>query len=221
MAHKNHGKEYRMVTRRKVVKKKKPADADKATLRQQKKDALSKLQLARLEKAQARMEHTDSETFLTEKGLVSGRPIEYDPKMDLFAKKVCDLGGTAYDVADALGVHIATVMRWKHRFPKFCEALRVGKEPADDAVEASLFRRATGYTRVVEKVALDAKTGLIAKTYVTEEVPPHTGAAAIWLFNRRGDKWTRSPDAANAPENDATPVTVNITVTDGRKRKGK
>jgi hypothetical protein len=148
-----------------------------------------------------------------------GKPRLYEPRFARVAKRVMALGGTVYDVADALGVHLTNVMRWKHMHDEFCEAMKVGGENSNDAVEASLFRRATGYHRKIEKIGIDAKSGNIARTITLEEVEPDPRAAYFWLTNRARDRWRRNPDNMIDDGEDVQPVQVNVTVKSARVRK--
>ena len=75
---------------------------------------------------------------------------------------------------------------------------------ADDQVEASLFRRACGYTerRTVweEKVTKDGLIVRVRKQMLID-VPPDTTAATFWLTNRRPDAWRHKPDEDGDDEN--------------------
>jgi hypothetical protein len=62
------------------------------------------------------------------------------------------LGGTDREVAQALGVTESTLNLWKLRHPKFSESIKVGKSPADNRTEVSLFRKTTGYSYDSEEI---------------------------------------------------------------------
>ena len=85
-----------------------------------------------------------------------------------------------------------TIWRWRSRYPDFCNALKVGKHPADDRVEASLYHRAVGYTFNSEKVF--QFQGEIIRAPIVEHVPPDVGAASLWLKNRRPAEWRDKQD---------------------------
>lgn len=119
--------------------------------------------------------------------MAAGRPSKYDPKCLKQVQKLCALGATDNDVADFLEVDVATIMRWKVRYPEFCEALKLGKDPADDRVEQSLYRRATGYSYDTEK--LFVIDGVIHRVPFTEHIPPSVTACIFWLKNRRSATW--------------------------------
>lgn len=128
----------------------------------------------------------------SETGNKGGRPSSYKPEYAEQAQKLCEFGLTDEEIARFFDVHTATIYRWQAKYPEFCEALKVGKAPADDRVERSLYHKATGYTFNSEKVF--NYQGEIVRTPVVEHVPPDTTAAIFWLKNRRKDIWRDKQD---------------------------
>lgn len=118
------------------------------------------------------------------------RPIEYRKEFPAIAKKMCQLGATDADLADAFDVNITTIWRWQGRFPKFAKALEVGKDPADERVVRSLYQRAVGYS--YDSVRIHQYEGKPVVTPFVEHVPPDPGAAKTWLVNRRCEEWKDS-----------------------------
>ena len=107
----------------------------------------------------------------------TGRPSTYEkPRTtDEVAELLARQGLTDAQMAAELGVSERTFHRWKQAHPEFRQSIGAGKELPDDAVEASLFRRAQGFTYTEDgrsKVAL-----------------PDTSAIRFWLVNRRPDRW--------------------------------
>lgn len=102
-------------------------------------------------------------------------------------------GAIDAEVAEAFGVSVRTIHRWKKDYPEFAEAATQSKDIADAQVEKSLFKLATGfrYTTTDTKITMDSngnqKPAEIRKT--EHEVPPDTGAICFWLKNRRPDEW--------------------------------
>lgn len=117
-----------------------------------------------------------------------GRPTKYDPKMVTQAEKLALLGATDVEVADFFGVSESTLYLWKHEHPEFSEALKVGKESADQRVVQSLYRRALGYSHDAVKIAVNAD-GKVTEVPYVERYPPDTTAAIFWLKNRKPDQW--------------------------------
>jgi hypothetical protein len=117
----------------------------------------------------------------------TGRPSSYEPRYAVIAEAMCKLGATQREVAEALEVSERTVERWKAKYEDFCRSLKIGAEPADDRVEQSLYRRATGYTFDACKVMTVG--GEPASVPYVEHVPPDVTACIFWLKNRRKEKW--------------------------------
>lgn len=116
-----------------------------------------------------------------------GRPASYKPEYAEQARKLCELGATDIEIADFFEVSDRTVYRWQLKYPEFCQALKAGKDSADERVERSLYHRATGYTFESEKVF--QYQGDIVRAGTREHVPPDTTAMIFWLKNRRPEAW--------------------------------
>lgn len=123
-----------------------------------------------------------------------GAPLKYNRKYHLdWAWSLYSRGATDAEVAEAFGVAVRTIHRWKKDYPEFAEVMQSSKEIADAQVERSLFKLATGfrYTTTDTRVLMDKdgnqKPAEIRKT--EHEVPPDTGAVCFWLKNRRPDEW--------------------------------
>lgn len=118
-----------------------------------------------------------------------GRPTEFEESYVEQARKLALLGATDIQIADFFGVSERTIYRWKYDFPEFCQALKIGKEEADDMVVKSLYRRALGFEHDSVKIFLpkDAEEPVYAP--FREIVPPDTTACIFWLKNRRREEW--------------------------------
>jgi hypothetical protein len=128
---------------------------------------------------------------------VMGRPSKFDPKFVTQAAKLCELGATDMEVADFLEVDVRTLYRWKHEHEDFCQALKAGKEAADERVERSLYAKATGYTAKEEQAIRIRKGQYEEEVEVVEvdrHVPADTTAAIFWLKNRRSQAWRDRQD---------------------------
>ncbi|MGA0595622.1 helix-turn-helix domain-containing protein [Enterovirga sp. CN4-39] len=95
-------------------------------------------------------------------------------------------------MADFFGVERTTIWRWSNQFAEFCNALKTGKEAADERVQASLYHKAIGYTFESEKVF--QHQGEIVRAPVREHVAPDTTAAIFWLKNRKPAEWRDKVD---------------------------
>ncbi|MFC3074938.1 hypothetical protein [Shinella pollutisoli] len=129
-----------------------------------------------------------------------GRPTLWDDRNVEIAKGLAKLGATDLDVAQAFGVSVRTIHRWKLEYPEFAEALRLGKEEADSLVEQSLFKRATGYTFDSEKIVTAG--GVVQRVETMQHVPPDTTAAIFWLKNRKAADWRDTKNLKHGVDED-------------------
>lgn len=108
------------------------------------------------------------------------------------AKLLARRGADDNELAEFFGVTARTVRNWRHAYPEFAEATRVGKGEADDRVERSLYERAVGY-RYVEQQAIKVKVEkdreAVEIVEVEKMMPPDTVAMQFWMKNRRPAEW--------------------------------
>lgn len=116
-----------------------------------------------------------------------GRPSGFKPEFAEQAAKLCALGATDIDLADFFGVSDRTIYRWQTKYPEFCQALKAGKDTADDRVERSLYHKAVGYS--FDAVKIFQHQGEVITAPYREHIPPDTTAAIFWLKNRRKEEW--------------------------------
>ena len=122
-----------------------------------------------------------------------GRPTKYRPAHNKLVYSMCLLGATDKEIADAFDIAVSTLYEWKNTYPKFAEAMRNGKMPADAEAAEGLHKRAKGYSyKEVSYEQID-NTDKQRKKVTVKVVPPDPGAAINWLKNRRPDQW-RTPD---------------------------
>lgn len=133
----------------------------------------------------------------------NGRPTVFKPEYVAQAESLCQLGATEADLANFFNVSTVTLWRWRSKYADFCNALKVGKDAADQRVISSLYHRATGYTYDAVKIFPPAgkrKTPLIVP--YKEHVPPDTTAAIFWLKNRKRKDWSDYHDVRIVNEYD-------------------
>jgi len=118
-----------------------------------------------------------------------GRPTKYLPEHAARAAELTDGGATNREVARALGISESTLHLWRAEHPEFSDALKMGKEAADERVISSLYRRAVGYSFDAVKIFMPAGAPKPIHTDYVEHVPPDVTAAIFWLKNRRREEW--------------------------------
>jgi hypothetical protein len=119
----------------------------------------------------------------------AGRPSLYQPEYAVQAKKLALLGATDQEIADFFEVDVRTVYRWKHNHDEFCQALKAGKDIADDRVERSLYQKAIGYEQDEVKIFMPAGAAEPVYAPYRAKVAPDTTAGIFWLKNRRSAEW--------------------------------
>lgn len=121
--------------------------------------------------------------------MAGGRPSEYSDEFAKQAQKLAELGATDQEIADFFEIDVRTVYRWKHDHDEFCQALKAGKDIADERVERSLYQKAIGYEQDEVKIFMPANALEPVYAGYRAKIAPDTTAAIFWLKNRRGDRW--------------------------------
>jgi hypothetical protein len=140
------------------------------------------------------------------RGAGAGRPTTYKPEFCRIAKEMAQLGATDREIAHALGISEKCFYLWTARYPKFVQAVKLGKTSPNERAERSLFMRATGYSYDSEEIYLvDEVTEIPGKTKrsrptiirtkkvlrvpVVKHVPPGETSLIFFLKNRKKDEW--------------------------------
>lgn len=119
----------------------------------------------------------------------AGRPTSFKPAFAKQAEKLCLLGATDREIADFFQVDVRTIYRWKAENDEFCQAIKAGKEVADERVERSLYQRAIGYEQEEVKIFMPSGAGSPVYAPFTAKIAPDITAAIFWLKNRRSAEW--------------------------------
>ena len=103
-------------------------------------------------------------------------------------------GLTDEQIANNMGINVATLYRWKIDYCEICESLKKGKEVVDRMVENALLKRALGYSykETTRELFVDKETGkeeMKVTKVVEKEVIPDTTAQIFWLKNRKPIDW--------------------------------
>lgn len=113
-----------------------------------------------------------------------GRPTKYKTEYVRQVGLLAKLGATEPQIAEFFEVAVDTLTEWKNRHPEFSAALNKSRQLSDFEVEKSLFQRAKGFKRVVQR--LDKHGTPID---CLEEVPPDPTSCIFWLKNRQRERW--------------------------------
>lgn len=140
-----------------------------------------------------------------------GRPSKFRPEYVEQTRKLCELGATDREIAEFFDVDRMTLYAWRRQHEELAEAMRVGKEHADERVVQSLYHRANGYSFDSEEIFCQG--GMVTRAPCVKHVPPDVTACIFWLKNRRREDWRdrhehTGPDGAGIPVN----AVVNVTV---------
>lgn len=148
---------------------------------------------------------------MEKKKRATGRPSKLDNEEVIEqASTLCRLfGATDEQLAEFFKVTRDTVCNWKVRNPQFFSTLKDAKAEADDKVELSLFKRATGYTRTVERLG---PGGVVVPC--VEEMPPDPVSCIFWLKNRRPKQWREKQEIEQV-----NPQPVQVQFVDGPKQE--
>lgn len=120
---------------------------------------------------------------------MAGRPTDYREAYVEGARKLARLGATDAEIADFYDVDVRTIYRWKNTHDAFCQALKAGKDEADNRVERALYHRAVGYEQEEVKIFMPAGADAPVYAAYTAKIAPDTTAAIFWLKNRRPEEW--------------------------------
>jgi hypothetical protein len=125
----------------------------------------------------------------------AGRKSKYEthvkPKLHLITQW-CKNGSTDEQIYKKLRISKDSFYDYKKKHPEFTDALKIGKDDADDLVESALFKRALGYEyeETEESETYNPETGQTVKTRkIIKHLVADTTAQIFWLKNRRPDRW--------------------------------
>ena len=129
-------------------------------------------------------------------------PLKYNQAYhDDWAWSLAIKGATDAEIAEAFGISVRTLNRWKKDHDSFMAALTAGKDQADAKVERMLYERAVGYKYTEKETVLemdaDGNRKPLKVRTVEKQCPPDVLAQMYWLNNR---KWKSSYYKRN-PEN--------------------
>jgi hypothetical protein len=126
---------------------------------------------------------------------VAGSKGKYHEDFPLLAQGYARNGLNDEQIAQKLGISLATFYNYQHNHLAFLEALKEGKAPVDIQVENALLKRALGYSYTEETIEYNAPKDVgespTVKSVrkVKKELPPDVLAGKFWLQNRKSKEW--------------------------------
>lgn len=126
-----------------------------------------------------------------------GRPSKYRAWMVERARSLAAGGCTPFQIAKGIGVSEVTLYEWKGRYPEFSEALKLGKESANERVVSALFAKAVGFEHEATKIAINSD-GDVTKVDYIERYAPDTSAIQFWLTNKDPANWRQRVEHTGA-----------------------
>lgn len=121
---------------------------------------------------------------LARKKSKAGRPIyKWNPQYVQIAQAMLRKGATSFELAEAFGISVRTILKWRAMYPEFDAAFDSLGPEFDSRVERTLAERALGYSYDAVKI-FNHKGMPVVVPYV-EHVPPDVGAIKHWLAVRR------------------------------------
>jgi len=126
-------------------------------------------------------------------------PLKYNQAYhDDWAWSLAIKGATDAEIAEAFGISVRTLHRWKQDHESFSQALMVGKDQADAKVERKLYERAIGYSyeevETVMELDSDGNRKPAKVKRVQKQCPPDVLAQMYWLNNRKSGQYKRNPE---------------------------
>jgi hypothetical protein len=129
--------------------------------------------------------------------MAGGRPTVYKPENAEIARHACTLGASNETLAERFEVSRRTIDNWIATIPEFGDAVRHGREVADDSVVAALYARATGMERKSIKV-VEGEGAPVTTTHTVQSLPD-VRACMFWLRNRRPAQWRENRALGDTP----------------------
>ena len=135
----------------------------------------------------------------------AGQP--YQPQYAVIARKLCEFGATVADLAEAFSVSPRIIEDWRKTHTAFAEALLTETVHQQlDRVEEALYRRATGYEYIAEKLV--TYKGRAKREKYRAHVLPDVSAAQFVLLNHRPEKWRLPAGVEPAPEDNSGLIAI-------------
>lgn len=103
-------------------------------------------------------------------------------------------------IAQKIGINVATLYEWQDRFPEFADAIKKGKKLIDEQVENALLKRAIGYRYEEETWGKNHNGEMVIVKRVVKSQAPDVTAQVFWLKNRQPERWRERVEIKNEHE---------------------
>ncbi len=110
------------------------------------------------------------------------------------------------EIESILRIEKGSIEQFSKRSTEFRTDIEIAALKLDIEVEEALFNRSVGYETMEEhwvntpnltEGSKEAETKLKEKRIVKKFVPPDASAGLIWLYNRRGERWSKNPNTSS------------------------
>lgn len=118
-------------------------------------------------------------------------------------------GYTQDEIGQIFGVSSRTILNYMMKDPGLFQAIQEARIEADRRVEKALYQRACGYSHIEEKIFC-SKDGVITRVETTKHYPPDTGAAKMWLTNRRPESWRERIEVDHSGQVEQVQVVLSL-----------
>ena len=102
-------------------------------------------------------------------------------------ERVASKGLIELEIADVMGISLATLKTYKNKYPRFLAAIKRGQENPNRVIANSLFNKARGFEysdTVVTKVKVSKYKEKVVVNHVSKKLPPDTLAIIFYLTNK-------------------------------------
>jgi hypothetical protein len=106
--------------------------------------------------------------------------------------RLCKIGLSNNELAQYLGIEVATLRNWINDYPEFKEAVDRGRIEADANVADKLYQLAIGYEMEVEELKFNKAEDRWELFRYTRRYAPNVKAIIKWLNSRRPEHWSET-----------------------------
>lgn len=150
----------------------------------------------------------------------NGRPTKYKEEFAEQVYRLALLGLKDLELMEYFNVAESTLNLWKTKHDDFSEALKEGREIADDKVVKALYNKACGFEESIEETVFDPKTGKPTVATRTRKHLPDTTAIIFWLKNRQRKHWRDRIDNTHSDPEGGPIQTITRTIIDPKAKDG-